>query len=702
MSDFKQNFNSFRSCFKDSNHLDCNSFLSICFEIDPKTTLLKLYDSRYLANIPLLKCVVDSKKLPEHYRILLSMLILSEQEINDNSLFLLSYSKLQILQTAARLLEKDNAELKYNERWNIKYNGGDSAYLEAERQSNFLTKVGIAFQELLNRFYFQRNEDDSTISKIDEDSLDLLICSLLRYNEVKDTVERHLYFDWHLEVEGGDALRTFAPDGQKEGTSEQDFNTFRKLKFTSENIEDIAFQNLMKEYESGLTAEKKSFKLFHGFLQTLKSAAEIEWYKHAFELDVLADTDVERELASFKNNYFPDSENAAELRLKDNTALPLRPTFRILRFISELSKEKIILIDSEFSNAINDYSRTHPISDELRIIELESLLSKNDKKHLRDVISKNYNEEVLKEQENILRYAKSKISDQNCLIKIETQKLVNTIHRIHNYTSEFVEQVIDIFTYHGENNDVTRSPFFKIGKHLYWMPNSVAYVSFAENLIQNLISSNLVTIHTIQTELYEKSLNYQFLKHGYKVILLKEDKKIRDSLGKELGDFDLLAYKNGTLIFIEVKLTNARNTYKERKNWRDGKLNDAQNQLKVGIDYIKENPAYISKILGLFDNEHITKIAPFIASNSFIYDHDKIETFLKVSYTEIIHTLISSQDVDNDNRNDVDVFIDRLNNNWLFKKWDEIPFIHYENVLDIGGYKIIRSGLVQQNMYTSL
>lgn len=314
----------------------------------------------------------------------------------------------------------------------------------------------------------------------------------------------------------------------------------------------------------------------------------------------------------------------------------------------------------------------------------------------------NYNEQVFKEQQDIIRKAKSEISDSNCLIKIDIKKLVTTINLIHNYDIKFIEKVIEIFTFSEETKDVTRTPFFKIGGKLCWMPNSVAYVSFAENLIENLLSNKAISTHLIQTQLFEKSLNFLFLKYGYKIILQDKDRIFRDSFGKELGNFDVLAYKNGTLIYIEFKLTNTRNSYRDRKNWRETKLDEAKNQLSDGLSYINENIEQIRKILGLFENEQIVNIAPFIASNSFLYDHERIGGFLKVSYSEIMYALAMVERQCSKNQNDVDVFIDCLNNNRLFKKLEEIPLLDENVILKIGNYCLIRSGIIHQNIYTSI
>ena len=53
-------------------------------------------------------------------------------------------------------------------------------------------------------------------------------------------------------------------------------------------------------------------------------------------LDIKADLTVERELAIYSEKYFPGMEEINYLELKDGTRLPLRDTFRIFAFISEL------------------------------------------------------------------------------------------------------------------------------------------------------------------------------------------------------------------------------------------------------------------------------------------------------------------------------------------------------------------------------
>jgi hypothetical protein len=159
-----------------------------------------------------------------------------------------------------------------------------------------------------------------------------------------------------------------------------------------------------------------------------------------------------------------------------------------------------------------------------------------------------------------------------------------------------------------------------------------------KKLLENLITKKLISIHRFQTEYFEENLNTIFKKLGYKTIIKKENKVFKDHQGRALGDFDVLAYKNGKMIHMQLKLTSSRNSYYERYSWKSV-IKKAAEQLEIGNKFIRENPAKIAEILCLNDNDKIDEIQSFVISNSFIFDHETLYGFYKLSCFEAMSAL---------------------------------------------------------------
>ena len=141
MNLFSKNFNSFNTAFKHDKGESCIDFLDLCFEEDPKQTLLGLYKYKLLFTQNFIGKIASSSKVPACYKLLFQIIQQNEEDIISSSAFISKFSQKQLLQGVANLLEKRNTELKYNASWSIKYAGGDPRYLETERQGTYLTSA---------------------------------------------------------------------------------------------------------------------------------------------------------------------------------------------------------------------------------------------------------------------------------------------------------------------------------------------------------------------------------------------------------------------------------------------------------------------------------------------------------------------------------------------------------------------------------
>src|ERR1700752_4875074 len=245
-------------------------------------------------------------------------------------------------------------------------------YLETERQGVFFSTAGIQFQEILNHFYNNAEVKNKIEVKWGDETAEKfanLFDEFGIYNELKDTIEKHLLFDWSLDAIGNKTIKTYPPLGQKEGSFETDIVNSLKMKVGWEGLNQVAERNLMKGYLQKINEGKTKPTEFGKYMPDKNNEEEMAWYTKALMIDIAADLTVERELVLYKEKYFPGIEDLKELPLKDKSNLPLRETFRVLAFISEFSKHTIKEIDEEYTNGVIQYSKIYSTTENAYEIE---------------------------------------------------------------------------------------------------------------------------------------------------------------------------------------------------------------------------------------------------------------------------------------------------------------------------------------------
>ena len=657
MNNFTQSFNLFLDSFKESKTNIASSAICVCFEIDPKHTLLELYKEDYLFKTEFLNCDLSIPKIPEVYRLLFKIIKANTLAIEDASKPIQSLSKYQILQGAANLFERDNAEVKFNQ-WLAEKNSG--ILPETLRQSSYNTRVGIPFQELLRRFYFTAPDKIVNHEKgwpEIESELDCLLYTLWGYQDLKDAIELHLFFEWQLESENNTLIIT--PSIPKlEGSVESDLAKSYKLKYFVQDIDEIAEKNLDKAYLPGEFAKKNDLSKLSNFIPDNEIDMQ-DFIEAVLIIDHQSDFLIEREMAILTHKYFPGIEELETIKLDEGKEIDLRKVFRIVGYLAGLSKKRIEVIDSKYISAAQ-------------------------------------NKNALGEKAD---FAKNQIAKEDCLIKMDYQKLRTVIDSFTGYGRNYIDDVLQLFIYSSNNKDLfTRTPFLKIGNEIMWLPNMVAHVSFAENLIEVLLAGNKNIIHRLQTNYFEQGLNNLLEKLGCKIIKDKRDKEIfTEDRKKRIGDFDILAYFKGNLIVMELKLTNTRNSIWERKMWRDDQLRKAKKQLDTIIDYIENNNAKIKEILGLNEEDQIKQIHPYIISNSLLFDQERFGNYLKINYftaTHHLNFLIEAKEQNPGiNKERINIFIELLNKDILFSHLYVNPPVIQNSIVEFGDFRLSRPGI---------
>ncbi len=644
MQSLNENFSQFQHYFSIGRFVDCVSFLSACFSENSKGTLRKLYKEKILPSKEFCRINFNTLQCPTGYKAYFQILTHQYSTITRHDKFLKSLSKRQLLQGVASFLEKWNAELKYNAKWGIEFINQDANYLETERQSLVLNHAGKGFQYLLENYYKEAPDIDneSIIWNLDTEEIFLnLFNELMPISHLLDFLELHLLFDWSMELKNGNELVIIPPNNDVENIVKADFKDLLKGKFIFHLFEPIVKKELIDGYFEIINSKKKPKSTIVGPSQNT-SIQEKENFVWFLMLTIDADFKVEEEVTLFKYLFCPGLKEA-NISLVDGTILPLKDVFRVTSILSMMSQEFIKKIDTEYKEGVEYYSKRAPSN---FLLNLQLKRCRGDRKKIEETLKKwPLAKEAQEEQRTIIWQSKNKISNEYCLIQQEITPLVKGIHQVTGLAKDFIHKVLDIFTYQPNlavNN--TRTPFHKIGDKLCWFPNLVAYNSFADNLVDALISRNMLSMHRLQTEVSEKSMNQAFALCGYKIIKREEDKIIKDDNGRPITDFDVLAYKNGHLFHFEIKLTNSRNSYSERFVWKKNVLSKAKKQLNKGRNYINNHPEKIREILDLEQNTPIIKIHSFILSNSFLFDNELIGEYRKVSFSDVIGLLLNYEE----------------------------------------------------------
>lgn len=671
----------------------------------PKSTLSDLYKKGILFKKEFLEFDIDQYEFHQEYKLLIEIVRESTKELQKANEFITSYSKEQLLQGIANTLEKLNTELKYNARWNIKFTDADPSYLETERQGTYFTCAGIQFQAMLDEFYEKApNQNEIEVDwKNNSKQFEELLFAYRNHVDLKDLIEKHLYFNWEFEKINSTTLRAYPSDSKKEGSPGRDILNNLKSKYFISRLDNMSYKKVATNIFNGQGSTSRETKSEIKYKPVTER--DKEWFNIAKYFAHEAKVKHEQEMSLFTNVYFPGIKNLEELELNDGAKLSLRDVFNITSFLSELSRHHINDIDKIYAKAIDHYSKIYTTSKDAQDIAIKSLAFKGDKEKLKKMLSEHCNDDLYRENKKIIEASKNIIFNELCFLKYDYKFIIKTLQWIYQYEEGFIEQVIGIFTFnHNCNDGLTRMPFFIFEKQLCWIPNMIAYAVFSELLLETLIEKKLITIHKIQTDYYERNLKCFFEGYGYKIINNDADKEMKIGKENSKGDFDLLTWKDGHLIFFQLKITTKanRNTYYGRKIWRDKALCKAAEQINVGLDFIGSNPDHIRKILGLTGSEKIEKISSFIVGNSFIFDHEEINGYRKISYSEALDSLAHIEKTKKNDIGNVERYVNFLNENGLFKELEKQPFVANDQPTKIGHYTLITPHLIQQSYYSSL
>lgn len=692
----------------------------------------------------------------DNYRLFFTIARQQAQRVDEAALFLKDYSKRQILQGAANYIEKWYAYLKYNVHWQEAYVNGDTAYLETERQSLYSTFTGIRLREVLKRYYTAAPCQHKI--KIHW-NLDTIECFIRLFNEcsalsnLRDLLERNIHFNWWFEVIDETTLKVHQPPGKREGTLAVEIINNHKSKALFPAIERLALRNFLKRAAKDMAAPPPAG--YWKYMPDKNNEEEMKNYCAAMLLHT--DEIFEQELLLFRLNHFPLDKDAPNDVPTEHGNLPAEHIFRVAALLRAFSVSYSDAIRKELDNGVKHYGQQIPVSPENLLIDMFARRNKGNAEEIKKHILELDTEEARLNRDTVMWKAINSIGNEYCLVRQDYPMLVKTIQWLYQYEADEVDKIIDLFVCKDPATDnFTRKPFFSIDDTLCWLPNMVAHASFAENLAENIISAIGEEVHEERGKVFERMLNRLFNKAGYKTLIDEKYKNLPgEKKDKPLGDLDVLAWKDGHIIHLELKITNVRQEYAEREKWKQTKLKKAGVQCETVQEFICDNGDYIRTILGLEADAPIQTVTSFIISNSHAYDHEHIGGFLKISCQELICLLSGDEkgmyDLEDylriklaaiieaqrapvpepfrlwlqqnmpltpaeaeqlikyvdyhaeplwiDGNCDPQRLIDHLEANRLFGHFDKLPYTVEDRRYKAGDYTIIQPGIVEKSLY---
>tara|TARA_R110001583_G_scaffold158496_1_gene310429 strand:- start:9516 stop:11738 length:2223 start_codon:yes stop_codon:yes gene_type:complete len=197
--------------------------------------------------------------------------------------------------------------------------------------------------------------------------------------------------------------------------------------------------------------------------------------------------------------------------------------------------------------------------------------------------------------------------------------------------------------------ELFEQPILKIGRYLFQLPWMAA--------LQNNSTAAINTLRRIgarraeaggETQRIEHRLAQCFKDRGFNVCLnYHPDRMLND----DPGEIDLICFRDGQLLVLEVKSTFIRSTKKEAWLHKTATLRRAGLQLHrkvVAIEATLENDRRLVSVLGINKGSGIIETRGWIVDTSIEHDHERFSGFLKVSLEEVLIALRDDSHLLND------------------------------------------------------
>lgn len=575
-----------------------------------------------------------------------------EQEFNTTyEAFFSSFSKEGLLKLLGTQLEYQVAHIKYESNWQSEYNHASSERMELFRQQETRLFIGLVMERLYKQFF----EDLPIQNEVPYPTIEQLNIANKAYNLIKKIktglhfIDMYLSNLWTANINGNE-ISFFPKEGNEEEASRLHMGYYAEYKQRSMfNVcEKIAEHTLSTIITNPLPKPERDVDIL------IKAMTDPK-YRELTKIGLECTGKVYYQLPVLELQGV-DIRKIPSLEFKSGVKIHLIDLLEVTNFLHAISVKAIESVTHDFKEAID---KAH---NKFILLSAENFMLGRELKQLTKVsydkrqglVEKLYASTVYKDyQRFLLDFAKKHTLRSSTLCHYEYNALINDINLATGVLKENIRNVINLFIQDSKVN-IIYQPLYRLGDNLFWIPSSIAYNNFMDDLFEIAIEGKLINFHQFQTYYYELGLSKVFEKHGYKTIKKEADKKFYKKTakgrGRQISDFDTLAYKDGVLFNFEIKLNSKhRNSFFEKKLWYNRQLIKAANkQIPNQRKYILENPDKIAKILGLSKDEKIEEVRSYIVSNTTDFDGELIEgkdenrsakMYRKVNYHEIVYLL---------------------------------------------------------------
>jgi len=170
-----------------------------------------------------------------------------------------------------------------------------------------------------------------------------------------------------------------------------------------------------------------------------------------------------------------------------------------------------------------------------------------------------------------------------------------------------------------EEFHVENRPIIKIGNVCFIMPWLFEYITPSHSILNNMFKTikekDLKLGLLIEEQVRNEFKNCDFTVRSF------------GHIGQKGGDYDCLAYKNGTLFVVQVKSTYLRTNLQDNFFYNDREIKKAANQIDRNLIDIHENFPELKEQISISEtNVEDLNIVPLIVTTSFEQDGDIIKS----------------------------------------------------------------------------
>ncbi|MDX2303262.1 MAG: hypothetical protein NW226_10700 [Microscillaceae bacterium] len=596
-----------------------------------------------------------------------------ENEYKQNvQSFISNLPTIDLIKSAGIFLEKQSAYSKLQTNFKEDWYEIKVPYAQTNRQQIYLSNIECINRLFIDLFflnYFQTNlsENTTTFDIQNEQKFVNLIQLFYQKEALNNFIDFLIYDKWDYKIEN-QHLKIEPKD---------DISKMNYLRSTTVNFKKKAELNYIDKFIETLLSSKIPLNILSK--QRFLFAETFSGYKtdsntltmdlnNAKELVENCHLDFEREFLTeqmlFGNHHL--SKDELKIILTNRKELNVSNMLRIGILFKRISRlyikriEKAVEIEE---NREDDPMLRTAIYKELN---LKAILNQNNHAELEKIFKEFQDKKEQIQQEIGNSSFQINLNNNIFIVELDKEELKKIIKSALNLLDcSEIERFFEIFKYEPDlQSRTTRFPrlnfqsLFILDNQVVWYPNMWAFVGIAEKLFESLLDKGLISLDSnspISTKT-ENFINEIFKNAGFYSLPLIDNNESHNQQLKDLknpndkkikGDLDGAAFDKEEIgIHFELKFTGIRNYIQLKDKWKNDKILDAASRQIPNIrKFIDDFPDIIRQKFNLPNDFEIdiNKIASFIISNSFDYDHEEFNGYLKINLLELMVLLTDKE-----------------------------------------------------------